>query len=328
MSAQKNNANIKSQAAYPSLPWRMDLQAQGTGNKDLDEVIAGAGYAYDPEQDVFYSTLNPWQRSMGYCRLYDEGAAPFGMIIDCEPIYFQYNNKNWMISLWKGQYDMVTGGEIGVYTSVVNLRIPGLFKGAFYNSVDDEDMLEMSYTLKKKGVPLFTRQGKHWWLTGFKLGEFSKPSQLTMDVKITLRDEAMRNAFILGLLRAGYSKKELAKSGNTVIFTFAKPHTRQPVTRMFLSDRLVQWKNKTLCEYYSNVTKTSLTIQDKMKVLEQKAPGLYQRTLHMGKSRKGYEAYEQLLVSSVGFWKLFASGFARIKDKVQSRPASASKEQV
>lgn len=53
---------------------------------DIYKAIEAAGYSYDPKQDIFYSNMDAWQRNMGYCRLYDEAAAPMGMIIDCEPI--------------------------------------------------------------------------------------------------------------------------------------------------------------------------------------------------------------------------------------------------
>ena len=42
-----------------------------------------------------------------------------GMIIDCEPVRFYYGGKKWLIELWKGQYGMTTGCEIGVYTAPV-----------------------------------------------------------------------------------------------------------------------------------------------------------------------------------------------------------------
>jgi uncharacterized protein (DUF927 family) len=54
-----------------------------------------AGFAYSKQQDIFYSTLNAWQRSFGYSRLYDEAAAHFAMIVDSEPIYFDYDGKRW-----------------------------------------------------------------------------------------------------------------------------------------------------------------------------------------------------------------------------------------
>ena len=97
---------------------------------ELYEIIESAGYSYDPVQEIFYSNMYSWQRDMGYCRLYDEASAPLNMIIDCEPIYFEYGNKRWMIEFWKGQYGMTAGGEIGVYTTEgPDLSIPGIFNG-------------------------------------------------------------------------------------------------------------------------------------------------------------------------------------------------------
>jgi len=161
----------------------------------LYKVMADAGYSYDPIQDIFYSNMDPWQRKMGYCRLYDEASAPLNMIIDCEPIYFEYGGKRWLIEFWKGQYGMTTGGEIGVYTTEgPDLDIPGLFNGTFYNCASNADRLYMSFTLVKDEEVLFKRKGKHWWLTGFKLGEFSEPSELTMYLTIALKDRFMRDA--------------------------------------------------------------------------------------------------------------------------------------
>ena len=71
--------------------------------KDLEtfnEFLKPYGYIYDPHRDIFYTHINAWQRDMGYTRLYDEAAAPTSMIIDCEPIYFEYNNKRWLIEFW------------------------------------------------------------------------------------------------------------------------------------------------------------------------------------------------------------------------------------
>ena len=90
------------------------------GNKperieELNRDLKPFGFAYDYTQDIFYSIMDCWQRNFGYFRLYDEACAAFSMIIDCEPIYFNYNGKKWMIEFWKGQYGMTTGGEVGIY---------------------------------------------------------------------------------------------------------------------------------------------------------------------------------------------------------------------
>ena len=79
------------------------------------EELSIAGFSYDAQKDLFYSTKNAWQKNFGYTHLYDVAAPIFRMIIDTEPIKFFYDNKNWLITFWKGQYGIVTGAEIGIY---------------------------------------------------------------------------------------------------------------------------------------------------------------------------------------------------------------------
>jgi len=271
---------------------------EGTGNDELDKAIEIAGYSYDPKQDIFYSTMDPWQRDIGYCRLYDELAAPMGMIIDCEPIHFEYLGKKWMIGFWKGQYDLVTGAEIGVYTKANDLNILGFLRGAYYDCVSNTDLLKMSYTLKKNGNTLFTREGQHWWLTGFKLGEFSDPSELTMDITITLHNVMMRDAFVNGLWDAGYPLDEFTRNGATVSFTFGNTHTPPPITRTPVTDRIIQRKNELLCEKYQVITGSSNNIQDKVKAIEEQAPEMYEKIIRTGKSKQFYETFSSWITRS------------------------------
>ena len=82
-------------------------------NKKIDKVndaLKNYGFYYDYRSDVVSSRIDAWQRNVGYCSLYDELTPSFNMIIDCEPIYFNYDNKRWLIEFWKGQYGMITGG--------------------------------------------------------------------------------------------------------------------------------------------------------------------------------------------------------------------------
>lgn len=268
---------------------------KGTGSEALDNIIAGAGYAYDPEQDIFYSIMNPWQREMGYCRLYDEAAAPLGMIVDCETIYFEYEGKQWLIEFWKGQFDLVTGCEIGVYnTREPELNIPGFFSGSFYEAAHEDDLLDMSYVLYKNGEKLFEREDKHWWLSGFKLGEFSEPSELSADISITLKDENMRDAFVDGLIEAGYLEEEISIDNNTVSLRFDKPRTAQPLSRTAVTDWVIQRKNELLCNTYRDITKDYTNLRDKMRVIQQGVPNIYLKILNMGKNRSQFKAYNRI----------------------------------
>jgi hypothetical protein len=252
----------------------------------IDRGIELAGYGYDSVQDIFYSNKNAWQRNIGYSRLYDEGSAPFGMILDCEPIYFRYGGKIWLIELWKGQYDLNTGCEVGVYTredSIIN--IPEIYKYMFYNCASDEDRLTMSFSLYKNGVQLFARDDKHWWLAGFKLGEYSEPSELTMELNITLKDSAMCTAFVEALKEIGYKEEEITVNGNNVGLTFDIPHTPQPITRTPETDRIIQVKNKLLCEKYNDIVKIYDNFTDKINAIHRDAPEVYEEIIDKAKYR-------------------------------------------
>lgn len=197
------------------------------------------GFGYDVKKDIFYSTKNAWQKNFGYSHIYDVSAPLFNMIIDTEPIHFYYNDKNWLISFWKGQYGIVTGAEVGIY--VTKERV--INKNTLYLPVKPEEMLEMSFILYKEGKPITKVSAKHWWLTSFKLGMFSKPKELTMNINLTFPDKMMLEAFLKSFYKIGYSKKDCQIIDKTFIFTFKHPKTRKVWTRSKLTDSIRQYIN-------------------------------------------------------------------------------------
>jgi len=246
-----------------------------------------AGFAYSKDQDIFYSTHNAWQRSFGYSRLYDEAAAHFAMIVDSEPVYFDYDGKRWLIEFWKGQYGMTTGCEVGIYnTDRPAFQISGIFDETFYNSASDDDMLFISYTLFKNGRKLFQREGIHWWLTGFRLGEFSHPSELAMDVSITLKDKYMLNAFMHGMRNIGYSDDDMFVNGHTVSFVFDKPHSPQPQSRTKEIENFMQSFNKQNCDIFQELTGDYQKTSSKLVVIRKQNPEIFNSILNLGGSRK------------------------------------------
>jgi len=259
----------------------------------LNELIEDAGFVYEPKQDIFYSSVNAWQRDMGYCRLYDEAAAPLGMIIDCEPIYFTYGGKRWLIEFWKGQYGLSTGGEIGIYTTEdPDINIPDFFNGTFYNAASDEDMLQIYFILRKDHKTLFSRESRHWWHTGFIVGEFSQPWELSMQIKMKLKDVDMCNEFLKGLKEAGYNDDEILVEEREVQFTFDKPRTPQPISRTKEIDNLIQKKNKLMCDKYQEITKSYDKFLDKINAIGKEAPELYNLILNIGKTKKLFNSYD------------------------------------
>jgi hypothetical protein len=213
----------------------------------LGWAVWAAGFEYDPAQDIIKSRMDPLQRQFGYAFGYDAAAMGMNMVIDCEPIFFDYGGKHWMIELWKGQYGLETGSEIGVYTRLIGSTGPGYAlldatvgqrpgdgvasHNLFYDCASNDDLLVLQSTLKKNGNVVLTRGPEpHWWLTGFKWGVYSDRSELTLDVAITLKDQAMLQAFQGGI--AGRNYANLKVDGLTVSFTldqpFAQPQPPRP----------------------------------------------------------------------------------------------------
>jgi Domain of unknown function (DUF4474) len=205
---------------------------------ELAKAVHTAGFLYDPDQDIIYSRLDALQRRFGYAYGYDAVALGMSAVLDCEPIFFDYDGKHWMIELWKGQYGLESGCEIGVYTRPIGSTGPAYAlldatvgqrpgdtapsHNLFYDCAADADMLTLKATLHRDNQVLFTRgPERHWWLTGFKWGVLSDPGQLSVDVEITLKDSGMCQAFQAAI--AGRPYPNLNVRGTTVSFTFAQP---------------------------------------------------------------------------------------------------------
>ncbi len=209
-----------------------------TPTSALGHAVFEAGFEYDPAQDIIFSRMDPLQRNFGYAYGYDLAALGMSADIDCEPIFFDHAGKHWMIELWKGQYGLETGCEIGVYTRPIGSTGLGYAladatigqrpgdatpsHNLYYDCASNADRLDLSATLRRNGQVLFTRGPEtHWWLTGFKWGVASVPSQLSVDVTIKLKDIPMRDAFVAGI--AGRAYANLQVNGTTVSFTFDQP---------------------------------------------------------------------------------------------------------
>ena len=235
------------------------------------------GFLYDPNQDITYSKINAWQRNVGYCWTYDMSAILISSYIDSERFYFNYNGKEYMIEIWKGQYGIQTGAEIGVYYRNVGERDwkdslagsgdPGV-SSRWYQCADNNNLLEMSFVLKK-GNSIILQRGfeEHWWLTGFKWGMFTEnPNDLSMSISLIFADEGMKNAFVgsgnsRNLRGRGYSYSSEVKDGKyTISFDFKIPKSPQPSTMHNYASG-IQNNNEVLVNAY-NVVMTTLNIEN------------------------------------------------------------------
>lgn len=268
--------------AITSKNW--EWMSKSEKNIELNNDLAPWGFAYYAPQDLFYSRRNGWQRNCGYCQLYDEGSAALSMIIDCEPIYFKYAGKNWLIEFWKGQYGMTTGCEIGIYNTTDPIRYnPAGFNSTFYNCAEDKDQINMSFTLHKNNNILLQRNELHWWLTCFRLAEFSHPWDLVMKSEIRLKDSTMKDAFVEGMINAGYQTNDLSIRGNSVAFTYGKPRNRQPLTRTAIIEFIMQTNNFRNCLAYTLATRSIAdNTLDRLFFVKEQAPKLYRKIMDIG----------------------------------------------
>lgn len=251
-----------------------------TANKQLQQSwlnkdLQSAGFAYTFKGDYFYSLLDCWQREAGYCRLYDEGASLFNMVMHCEPVAFYYGGKRWLIELWKGQYGITTGAEVGIYnTSRPDLHTDRI-EGTFFESASDDERLPISFVLKRNGTVLLKCKAVHWWLAAFRLGEFSEPDTLTMDIKIRFPNRNMCTAFVESLQKLGYGRNEFSLFRNSVKIHYTKPHAPQPILINSVQADVAQTANKANCKLFKMATEEYTDTLDKLEYLKTAMPELY-----------------------------------------------------
>lgn len=83
---------------------------------DMARLVKIAGFTYEPQQKIIKSTQYPIQRFFGFNRLIDKSADNMiSSAIFCDPICFYYGGNEYMLELWKGQYGIMSGAEVGLY---------------------------------------------------------------------------------------------------------------------------------------------------------------------------------------------------------------------
>ncbi|MBR5497993.1 MAG: DUF4474 domain-containing protein [Clostridia bacterium] len=158
-----------------------------------DMGIVGTGFNMNLSEMLVYATVNCWMRNYGFCFLYDVVARTMPVFFNYKTrrFKFEYNGLEYMIQIWKGNYTISNGGEVGVYC-----RDKSEF-GSYYDSASDDRMLDMSMQILHGDEILVDKPlQKHWWINGFHLGtRMYLPESLTMKFSVVMTDEEMLNAF-------------------------------------------------------------------------------------------------------------------------------------
>lgn len=248
----------------------------------LNSALSPFGFAWCKSCDCITTGRNPWQREMGYCEQYDKAAPAMNIIVDCQPVYFRYGGKNWLMEFWKGQYGCTTGAEIGLYYNEEKAVRPP--EKLFYTCAGDRESLQMYFSLWRDEECILERSERHWWLTGFLPGMYSVPENLVMMICIFFRDTAMQEAFCRGLLRAGYSGREIRVEGNRVCLTFDRPKTKQVSWFGRCYRFLVCGQNAMQCRWYLRASRPFCSTLDRISFLCCCFPRLYRKLIRLGTS--------------------------------------------
>lgn len=253
--------------------------------KLLNDLAEPFGFCYCLDKDIMTSRVDAFQKKFGYCSFYDKSALKFNMVFDCEPIYFDYGERTWMIELWKGQYGINVGAEVGVYYAD-HIVLPRQYKNAIFHGVEEAEMLPISMKLHYKGQPFFAFSGRHWWLTGFSMGDYCTPEELVLEVSIAFPNEKMKTCFAESLCRMGYPRSEIDICYNTVSFFYSIPHTRQPRLVHRISAAISQWENRGFLKLYHFLTRPFTSTTDKILYLYFYLPVAFRHMLRFKKHRK------------------------------------------
>ncbi len=251
----------------------------------LNELICPFGFEYLPEQDIFTSRLNAWQREIGYRAAFDRAAPHFNIVFDCEPVYFDYDGQTWLIEFWKGQYGINAGGEIGIYHADTIIP-PNQYKNTLFHCASDDELLPIWMELAHCDRSMFSIERFHWWLTGFRMGEYCEPKDLEMQISIIFPNADMMQCFCEGLAKAGYTRASSCTCNLTVSLIFSIPHTVPAGLFRRLFCKMAQCRNRLLCKLFRWITRPFTCTVERMLYLYYFLPFAFRRMVRFKRCRR------------------------------------------
>lgn len=256
----------------------------------LNHLAAPLGYLYDPIQDIFATRLDAPQKLFGYHTFYDLAASYFNMIFDYETIYFDYNGRTWLLEIWKGQYGINIGCELGLYYAD-SILSPHDYDNTHFEAVAPKDMLDISVKLNRhcsKGTQpcnkIAYRRHRHWWLTIFKLGSFAKPEELFVNTSIRFKDYTMLKRF-LDSFEETLPDTMYKINGLTVYFTFCKSKRTYPLFKRLVR-HIALFSCHLYCNWFQFITRSFTSSGDKLLYLYYYLPFVVRHMLKPKKAKK------------------------------------------
>lgn len=148
--------------------------------------------------EAVYNAVAP-QRKFGFNKGYDYLAPVMNFYLQTIRAYFTYDNKDWLIELWKGEYAMATVGcEVGFYYREHNQSLLDTVGADWlpYKSVKDEDAMPVSmklwqYVKATDETPVMKidySKRNCWWAADFETGVLEKHRDQTTLVMVATID--------------------------------------------------------------------------------------------------------------------------------------------
>ncbi len=176
--------------------------------KETDWAKVG-GTILDMEPDekgIYHARFDCWQQCAGYTKFYD---IVFDLFTDMRynnDGMFRYNNENYILWAWKGDYlNLGAGAELGIY-----------YGGEDENSiwkVDKSLAMPMTLTLTHKinGIIVDNWKNTTWWITAFN-PKFTNvyAADLTASYSVEFTNHDMFNEFIK-VKRKGWTYNNISK---------------------------------------------------------------------------------------------------------------------
>ncbi len=182
-------------------------------NKDGTGLLS-TGFEFNLNEMLVYATINAWMRNFGFCVFYDIAANSMPLLwrYETRRFMFDYDGREWMIQIWKGNYLITNGAEVGVYN-----RESERF-GTFYDCASDDELMMMSLQVYHGDELLVNQEPQmHWWINGFNMShKIYIPKTLTMKFSIEMQDEEMLNSFCNSIDRHYKKDVEYTVDGLTV----------------------------------------------------------------------------------------------------------------
>ena len=161
----------------------------------------------DPDENgVYHARFDCWQQCVGYTKFYD---LVFDLFTDMRynnDGMFRYNNENYILWAWKGDYlNLGAGAELGLYYG-------GKDENSFWK-IDKSLAMPMTLTLTHRinGTIVNNWKNTTWWITAFN-PNFTNvyAADLTAYYTVEFTNQDMFNEFIK-IKRKGWTYNNASK---------------------------------------------------------------------------------------------------------------------